>query len=71
VCYWTNDRRTDTHIALAGPNGSLSLDEARLNFAIYGASQPRYQQLVRPARPEELPSEDISGKPSATANRVV
>jgi hypothetical protein len=54
VCYWTDDRPTDD----TAPNGSLSLGEARLNFAIYGASQRRYRQLVRPARVDELPPED-------------
>jgi Cysteine-rich CPCC len=54
VCYWTDDRRADPD-ARTDPNGALTLDEARLNFAIYGASQPRYQNLVRPARPEERP----------------
>lgn len=55
VCYWTDDRLTDADAAGSGPNGSLSLSEAKLNFAIYGASQRRYQQLVRPARIDELP----------------
>ena len=61
VCYWTDDRGTDAHATRNGPNGSLSLDEAKLRFAIYGASQRRYQQLVRPARPDELPIEGASG----------
>jgi hypothetical protein len=33
-----------------------------LNFAIYGASQRRYQQLVRTARADELPPENRSGR---------
>ena len=36
-------------------NGDLSLTEARLNFTIYGASTPRYRDLVRPPRSDELP----------------
>jgi hypothetical protein len=36
------------------PNGELSLSEARLNFAIYGASQRRYEDLVRPPRADEM-----------------
>lgn len=38
-----------------GPNGDLSLSHARLNFAIYGASHPRYQDMVRAPRVEEQP----------------
>ncbi|MBB4957378.1 hypothetical protein FHR38_001111 [Micromonospora polyrhachis] len=38
-----------------GPNGDLTLSHARLNFAIYGACHPRYQDTVRPPRPDELP----------------
>jgi hypothetical protein len=36
-------------------NGDLSLVEARLNFSIYGASSPRYRDLVRPPRLDERP----------------
>ncbi|GGM27250.1 hypothetical protein GCM10007977_030570 [Dactylosporangium sucinum] len=36
-------------------NGELSLADARLNFSIYGASAPRYQELVRPPRDDERP----------------
>jgi hypothetical protein len=36
------------------PNGDLTLAEARLNFAIYGASHRRYQELVRPPRADEM-----------------
>jgi hypothetical protein len=38
-----------------GPNGDLSLSEARLNFAIYGACHRRYQELVRSPRDDERP----------------
>jgi hypothetical protein len=37
------------------PNGELTLREARLNFAIYGACHPRYEDLVRPPRADEHP----------------
>jgi len=56
VCYWTDDRETGTDATPNGPNGGLTLGEATLNFAIYGASQRRYQKLVRPARADELPN---------------
>ncbi|WP_433348355.1 CPCC family cysteine-rich protein [Micromonospora sp. CA-111912] len=57
VCFWTDDGQgdADADVVRGGPNGDLSLSLARLNFAIYGASHPRYQEIVRPARPEERP----------------
>ena len=36
-----------------GPNGELSLNDARLNFALYGASHRRYAEVVRPPRVDE------------------
>ncbi|MEO3777379.1 CPCC family cysteine-rich protein [Micromonospora sp. B11E3] len=57
VCFWTDDGQgdADADVVRGGPNGDLSLSHARLNFAIYGASHPRYQDMVRPPRPEERP----------------
>lgn len=57
VCFWTDDGRgdADPDVAHGGPNGDLSLTHARLNFHIYGASHPRYQEVVRPPRPDERP----------------
>ena len=57
VCFWTDDgrRSTDAGVVSDGPNGELSLNDARLNFFIYGASHQRYQDLVRPPRRDELP----------------
>jgi hypothetical protein len=57
VCFWTDDGRRDPDAEsfADGPNGDLTLSHARLNFAIYGASHPRYQEMVRPPRPDERP----------------
>jgi Cysteine-rich CPCC len=57
VCYWTDDGQNDSdaEAVRGGPNGDLSLSHARLNVAIYGASDPRYQSLVRLPRPDEFP----------------
>jgi hypothetical protein len=61
ICFWTDDGRDDTGAPApvrpdpAGPNGELSLRDARLNFSIYGASHPRYVDVVRAPYPDELP----------------
>lgn len=57
VCFWTDDGQSDADadVVRGGPNGDLSLSHARLNFAIYGASHPRYQESVRAPRPDEQP----------------
>jgi len=57
VCYWTDDGQAGRHCDAAtdGLNEDLSLADARLNFRIYGASLPRYQDVVRPPRRDEWP----------------
>lgn len=56
ICFWTNDGQADPDaIVPDGPNGELSLSDARLNFAIYSASHPRYQEMVRAPYPYEQP----------------
>ena len=58
VCFWTDDGRPESDVAAqiaGGPNGELSLTDARLNFSVYGASHRRYQELVRSPRSHELP----------------
>ncbi len=58
VCFWTDDGRTEQELDIAdgeSANGDLTLREARLNFAIYGACQRRYVDLVRQPRANELP----------------
>jgi hypothetical protein len=58
VCFWTDDGRPEQAVDVAlgdSPNGDLTLRDARLNFAIYGACHPRYEKLVRPPRPDEQP----------------
>jgi len=49
VCFWHDDGQDD-HDAdevRGGPNCSLSLTEARLNFSNYGASETRCLPFVR------------------------
>lgn len=56
VCFWTDPAQADpgAFVAVGGPNGDLTLSEAKLNFALYGASHPKYQEVVRKPRPEEI-----------------
>ncbi|MEH1102470.1 CPCC family cysteine-rich protein [Micromonospora sp. CPCC 205561] len=57
VCFWEDDGQ-DEHDAgrvRGGPNRSLSLLDARRNYAACGAADPRDLRHVRPPRPEERP----------------
>jgi hypothetical protein len=55
VCYWEDDGQDDHDAAIVrgGPNGSLSLEQARTNYAAYGASEERFKSCVRAPTPEE------------------
>ena len=56
VCFWEDDGQDD-HDAddvRGGPNGTLSLRQARLNFGVYGASDRKFVSNVRPPSPDEL-----------------
>jgi Cysteine-rich CPCC len=44
----------DADIVRGGPNGSLSLTDARRNFAAFGACEDRFRANVRPPKPEEI-----------------
>jgi hypothetical protein len=57
VCFWEDDGQDD-HDAdefCGGPNGALSLTEARANYRLFGACEEKMIENVRPPRPEELP----------------
>ena len=59
VCFWEDDGQDD-HDADAvrgGPNGALSLTQARANFRRFGACEERFIDKVRPPRAEELPEQ--------------
>lgn len=49
VCYWEDDGQDDQDADLVrgGPNGALSLSQARVNFKAHGASEPRFVGCVR------------------------
>ena len=57
VCFWTMANGGDNRVGPGSddPNGGLDLGEARLNFAVYGATRRRYVGLVRPPRADEVP----------------
>jgi hypothetical protein len=66
VCYWEDDGQDDGDAGenCAGPNGSLSLTEARANYLRFGACEESMIGQVRPPRPEEVP-EQSDGEPGA------
>ncbi|MFC9601971.1 CPCC family cysteine-rich protein [Streptomyces niveus] len=58
VCFWEDDGQDD-HDAdrvRGGPNGRLSLTEARRNFHAMGACDERCTQFVRAPLPNEHPT---------------
>ena len=57
VCFWEDDGQ-DEHDAgrvRGGPNGALSLAQARRNYAVFGATEQRLLPHVRSPLPEERP----------------
>ena len=57
VCDWEDDGQDDhdAEVFPGGPNGSLSLTEARANFRRFEACDERSIGSVRSPRPDELP----------------
>jgi hypothetical protein len=55
VCFWEDDGQDDhdAGIIRGGPNGSLSLTQARANYKKFGACDERSIQSVRAPKPEE------------------
>ncbi|MBI3099358.1 MAG: hypothetical protein HYY93_14125 [Planctomycetes bacterium] len=60
VCFWEDDGQDDqdAEVVSGGPNGGLSLSEARANYLKYGACERDMFEYVRPPRPEELPGNE-------------
>jgi hypothetical protein len=56
VCWWEDDGQDDPHAdeRWGGPNGSLTLAEARENFRRLGAVEERLVVHARPPMPDEL-----------------
>jgi hypothetical protein len=57
VCFWEDDGQDDhdADIVRGGPNGSLSLTQARANYRTFGASEERFIDSTRSPTPEEIP----------------
>jgi hypothetical protein len=57
VCFWEDDGQDDHDVAdvRGGPNGSLSLTQARANYHRTGAADEQDLPHVRSPLPSELP----------------
>jgi hypothetical protein len=55
VCWWEDDGQddADADVVRGGPNGDLSLTQARANYRQVGASDPTYVDKVRKPSAEE------------------
>ena len=59
VCFWEDDGQDDTDAEenRGGPNGSLSLKQARANYRQFGACEHSMIANVRPPKPAERPDQ--------------
>jgi hypothetical protein len=59
VCFWEDDGQDDhdAEVVRGGPNGVLSLTDARANYRQLGACDERSVAHVRPPTADELPDE--------------
>ena len=55
VCLWEDDPVQGADVHVRGGANSVSLAEARCNFACLGAAEERLVDLVRPPTDDELP----------------
>jgi hypothetical protein len=56
VCFWQDDGQDDPYAdeLRGGPNGKLTLTQARANFVAIGAVERRFVRSVWPPRPDEM-----------------
>ncbi len=56
VCFWEDDGQDDSSATeiWGGPNGDLSLSQARVNYKLFGACREKDLPHVRPPHPSEL-----------------
>lgn len=59
VCFWEDDGQgdADADVIRGGPNGGLSLTQARLNFKCVGACDEQFCKGVRQPSADETPSQ--------------
>ncbi len=56
VCAWEDDEfHDDPNEPCDGPNGDLSLNDARKNYRLFGACKKHMIKHVRKPKPEEIP----------------
>ena len=65
VCFWENDPSQVRFPDETGAN-DISLNEARKNFAEYGACAERFKDYVREPLPNEMVSEEEEGADDET-----
>jgi hypothetical protein len=55
ICFWEDDGQDDhdADVVRGGPNGALSLSQARSNYLQFGACDPQSIGSVRAPLPEE------------------
>lgn len=72
VCYWEDDGQDDHNAdaVLGGPNGRLSLTQARANYRTFGACEQSMLVNVRPPRQDELPSQKLTKRGASQLART-
>ncbi|HDS1039071.1 TPA: hypothetical protein QDZ42_002087 [Stenotrophomonas maltophilia] len=73
VCFWEDDGQDDddADVVLGGPNGDLSLTDARANYRRFGASRMQDLRHVRQPLPQELPGLIVGNTPAGAAQRYL
>jgi hypothetical protein len=61
VCFWEDDGQDDHDAATVrgGPNGAISLKDARANYRRFGACEKRFINNVRPPSADEQRQESL------------
>lgn len=62
MCFWEDDLVQNEGPDDAGGANRVSLNEARCNFARFGAMEERFTPKVRAPLPDEIPPETESGQ---------